>query len=140
MYRFAINHFGKFVQTKYEKSLDEIISEIKAGQFDQYEILKEFVIYLDKSGVTGGSSSLTGSMLNAVNLGICAEPDGGATLDSGTQLALLSIMDIEVNQAWVDKHFTGLLDTSDGNDEITTINFVGTELPTPNATSGFCQS
>jgi len=50
IYRSAINHFKKFVQNRYSKSLDKIISELKNNQLDQYEILKEFVIYLDKAG------------------------------------------------------------------------------------------
>ncbi len=50
IYRSAINHFKKFVQIRYSKSLDKIISELKNNKLDQYEILKEFVIYLDKAG------------------------------------------------------------------------------------------
>jgi len=50
IYRSAINHFKKFVQKQYSKSLEEVVSELKDNQLDQYEILKEFVIYLDKTG------------------------------------------------------------------------------------------
>ena len=50
IYRSAINHFKKFIQIRYSKSLDKIISELKDNKLDQYEILKEFVIYLDKAG------------------------------------------------------------------------------------------
>ena len=50
IYRSAVNHFAKFVQKHYSKSLDEVISELKSKSLDQYEILKEFVIYLDKAG------------------------------------------------------------------------------------------
>lgn len=50
IYRSAINHFKKFVQSRYSKSLDKVISELKNNKLDQYEILKEFVIYLDKAG------------------------------------------------------------------------------------------
>ncbi len=50
VYRSGINHFIKFVQEKYQKSLEEIISAIKEDQTDRYEIFKDFVIYLDKAG------------------------------------------------------------------------------------------
>ncbi len=50
IYRSAINHSKKFVQNRYSKSLDKVISELKDNKLDQYEILKEFVIYLDKAG------------------------------------------------------------------------------------------
>ena len=50
IYRSAINHFKKFVQKRYSKSLDKVILELKNNKLDQYEILKEFVIYLDKAG------------------------------------------------------------------------------------------
>jgi len=49
-YRFAINHFKKFVQHKYEKSLEQIIFEIKNNSMDKYQIFQNFVIYLDKAG------------------------------------------------------------------------------------------
>jgi len=50
IYRSAINHFKKFVQKRHSKSLDKVILELKNNKLDQYEILKEFVIYLDKAG------------------------------------------------------------------------------------------
>ncbi len=34
VYRSGINHFAKFVQIKYEKSLEQIISEIKDDSMD----------------------------------------------------------------------------------------------------------
>jgi len=49
-YRFAINRFKKFIQHKYEKSLEQIISEIKDNSMDRYQIFQDFVIYLDKEG------------------------------------------------------------------------------------------
>ena len=49
-YRFTINHFKKFVQYKYEKSLEQIIFEIKNNSMDKYQIFQNFVIYLDKAG------------------------------------------------------------------------------------------
>ena len=49
-YRFAINRFKKFVQDKYEKSLEQIISEIKDNSMDRYQVFQDFVIYLDKAG------------------------------------------------------------------------------------------
>ncbi len=49
-YRFGINHFKKFVQTKYEKSLEQTLSAMKDNSMDRYKVLKDFVIYLDKEG------------------------------------------------------------------------------------------
>jgi len=49
-YRYSINRFNKFVQDKYEKSLEQIISEIKDNSIDKYQIFQDFVIYLDKAG------------------------------------------------------------------------------------------
>ncbi|MCE9616743.1 MAG: site-specific integrase [Nitrosarchaeum sp.] len=50
VYRTGIKHFTKFVQEQYQKSLKDIISAIKEEQMDKYQILKDFVIYLDKAG------------------------------------------------------------------------------------------
>jgi len=50
VYRSGIDHFAKFVQTKYEKSLEQVISELKDDSMDRYKVFKDFVIYLDKAG------------------------------------------------------------------------------------------
>jgi len=49
-YKSGIDHFTKFVQIKYEKSLDQILSLMKDESIDRYKIFQEFVIYLYKSG------------------------------------------------------------------------------------------
>ena len=49
-YKIGINHFTKFVQNKYEKSLEEILCLMKDESIDRYKVFQEFVIYLDKSG------------------------------------------------------------------------------------------
>jgi len=50
VYRSGIDHFAKFVQFKYEKSLEQVISELKDDFMDKYNVFKDFVIYLDKAG------------------------------------------------------------------------------------------
>lgn len=50
VYRSGINHFAKFVQIKYEKSLEHVISAMKDDSMDKYIVFKDFVIYLDKLG------------------------------------------------------------------------------------------
>lgn len=50
VYRSGINHFAKFVQIKYEKSLEQVISAMKDDSMDKYIVFKDFVIYLDKLG------------------------------------------------------------------------------------------
>ncbi len=50
VYRSGINHFAKFVQIKYEKSLEQVISAMKDDSMDKYTVFKDFVIYLDKLG------------------------------------------------------------------------------------------
>ncbi len=49
-YKSGIDHFSKFVQSKYEKSLEQILSSMKNDSIDRYRIFQEFVIYLDKAG------------------------------------------------------------------------------------------
>ena len=50
VYKSGINHFSKFVQIKYDQSLEQIISSIEKNSMDRYTILKDFVIHLDKAG------------------------------------------------------------------------------------------
>ncbi len=45
-YRSGIDHFTKFVQNKYEKSPEQILSSMKDESIDRYKIFQEFVIYL----------------------------------------------------------------------------------------------
>jgi len=49
-YKSGLNHFNKFVQSKYEKSLEQILTALKDDSIDRYKIFQEYVIYLDKEG------------------------------------------------------------------------------------------
>ncbi len=44
-YKSSIDHFSKFIQSKYEKPLDQILSLMKDESIDRYKIFQEFVIY-----------------------------------------------------------------------------------------------
>ena len=61
-YRSAINHFKKFVKTKYEFDETELVKKIKTGELDVYNILIQFIIYLDKINLSprGMRSYLSG--------------------------------------------------------------------------------
>jgi len=50
VYKLGINHFAKFVETQYNCSLREIVESIKSKSLDPYDVLKEYVVYLDKQG------------------------------------------------------------------------------------------
>ena len=50
VYRSGIDHFARFVQIKYEKSLEQVITELKDDSMDRCKVFKDFVIYLDKAG------------------------------------------------------------------------------------------
>lgn len=50
VYRSGIDHFAKFVQIKYDKTLEQVISAMKDDSLDRYKVFKDFVIYLDKEG------------------------------------------------------------------------------------------
>ncbi len=49
-YRNCIKRFEKFCREKFGYSLEEIAVKIKDGQHDVYEILRDFVVCLDKQG------------------------------------------------------------------------------------------
>jgi len=49
-YRNCIKRFEKFCREKFGYSLEKIAVKIKDGQHDVYEILRDFVVYLDKQG------------------------------------------------------------------------------------------
>lgn len=92
-------------------------------------------LYVDGSLVD--SDSETGSMSGTSNkLGILATGAGANIALDGTRIALLSILNAEVDSTWVTSYGIGLLDTSDGNDEMTTIAFIGDDSVTPNAETG----
>ena len=48
VYRLGINHFSKFIEKQYICSLKEIIESIKNKSVDPYDVLKEYVVYLDR--------------------------------------------------------------------------------------------
>ena len=48
VYRLGINHFTKFVEKQYSCSLKQIIESIKNKSVDPYDVLKEYVVYLDR--------------------------------------------------------------------------------------------
>ena len=50
VYKLGINHFAKFVETQYNCSLGDIVESIKGKSLDPYDVLKEYVVYLDKQG------------------------------------------------------------------------------------------
>ena len=50
-YKTALNHFKKFSIEYYTKSDSELCFEIKNKTVDLYEVLRDFVIYLDKQGI-----------------------------------------------------------------------------------------
>jgi hypothetical protein len=61
-------------------------------------------------------------------------------LKSGSRIAHFVMLNEEVSLSWIQDHRDGLQDTSGTNTEITTIPFVGDELPRPDATTGACKS
>jgi len=100
-----------------------------------------FRVYLNK--VQQGADITTSGALTysgTDGLGIAAQPNGGNLLANLSRMSLLSILNTEYTQTNIDNHFDGLLDTSDGNDEILSLNFIGDENPTPDETSGLCKS
>ena len=61
-YKSAINHFKKFVKTEYEFEETELVKKIKTDELDVYNILIQFIIYLDKINLSprGMRSYLSG--------------------------------------------------------------------------------
>jgi len=96
--------------------------------------------YIDKVQKGGDVTTVGALYVNTDKLGIGANFDGQKIVLVNTRMALLSLLNEEVTQTWIDNHFDGLLDTSDGNDEITTIAFIGDDSPTPDAESGLFKS
>jgi len=47
-YKSAINHFKKFIKTKYKFDETELVKKINTGELDVYNILIQFIIHLDK--------------------------------------------------------------------------------------------
>jgi hypothetical protein len=92
------------------------------------------------NGALQTSDVLTGAIdSNTNNVGIGNLGDGTNIVDSGTIFSWLSILHGAVNSTWVTNHNVGLIDLVTYT-EITTMPFLGSELPEPNATSGICKS
>lgn len=92
-------------------------------------------LYID--AVSESSDAETGSIdTNTNNLEIGNDADNVANMG----IAHLTMLSKEVTSGWVTNFDGGLLDTSDGNDEITTIPFVAHEEPRPDATAGEARS
>lgn len=50
-YRVGIQKFEEFLLERKQKSLSELLTEIKGNSIDPYQIMRDFVVYLDKSGL-----------------------------------------------------------------------------------------
>ena len=55
MYQSGLRQLQKFAFEKYQVEVSQLVSWIKGGNLGAYEILQEFVIYLDKAGKKPGS-------------------------------------------------------------------------------------
>lgn len=98
-------------------------------------------LYIDavKQGVDLTTSGNLVTTTTAVSIG--ATDTGSFPLLSGSRLSWLSVLHAELTQQSITDHFNGLVNTSDGNDEITTIPFIGPAWTAEsNATSGQCRS
>lgn len=50
-YQTALNHFKQFAQSEYDLDETELVLQIKSEKLDLYEVIRNFVIYLDKKEV-----------------------------------------------------------------------------------------
>ncbi len=50
-YQTALNHFKKFSQSYYNLDEVQVVSQIKLEELDLYQVIRNFVIYLDKKNV-----------------------------------------------------------------------------------------
>ncbi|WP_179371563.1 tyrosine-type recombinase/integrase [Nitrosopumilus ureiphilus] len=50
-YRTALNHFRKFSQSYYDTDEAQVVSKIKSEELDLYQVIRNFVIYLDKKNI-----------------------------------------------------------------------------------------
>ena len=84
------------------------------------------------------SDSVSGSINNSTgDLCIFGTAGGTNVSPSGTSMAFFGLFNKELDSTWVTNyHSNSLYDTSDGNTEVVTINFIGNENPTPNAELG----
>ena len=85
----------------------------------------------DSDSVSGAINNSTGDFC------LMATAGGNNIAKSGTSMAYFGLLNAEVNSTWVTNyHSNSLYDTSDGNDEVTTIAFVGSDVVTPDAELG----
>jgi len=93
-------------------------------------------LYID--GTLESSDSVTGAINNSTgNFCLMATAGGTNIALSGTSMGRFSILNTEVDTTWITNYYTNSrLDTSDGNDEITTIPFTGDDVANPDATLG----
>jgi hypothetical protein len=88
------------------------------------------------NGILSDSDSVSGSINNSTG-DFCLMATAGGTniVKSGTSMARFSILNKEVDTTWITNYNTNSrLDTSDGNNEITTIPFTGDDVVNPDAT------
>lgn len=97
-------------------------------------------LYINK--VQQGSDITTSGSLDidTNDMGIFANRVGSRPLAINSRNALMTIIHNEVTQTWINNHYDGIIDTSDGNNEILTIPFAGSESPMPDASSQSCRS
>jgi integrase len=50
-YQTALNHFKKFSQSYYNVNEEQVVSKIKSEELDLYQVIRNFVIYLDKKNI-----------------------------------------------------------------------------------------
>jgi hypothetical protein len=50
-YQTALNHFRKFAQIEYNTDETNIVLKIKSEELDVYQVIRNFVIYLDQKNI-----------------------------------------------------------------------------------------
>jgi len=98
------------------------------------------IIY--ENGIVVDSSTFSNQAMQpgSGDVGVGATGVGGNILMDGARMSHLSVINNVVSSSWVTDHMNGLLDTSDGNDEIFTFPFTGTSEMLTDASSGECRS
>lgn len=96
-------------------------------------------LYID--GILEDSDSETGDMVGTSNdFGLFATGAGASIALVNTRIAAFHMGSKEADSGWITKYENGILDTSDGFDEITTIFFTGDDRVTPDAETGLFKS
>ena len=57
-YQTALNHFRKFSQSYYNLDEVQVVSQIKSEELDLYQVIRNFIIYLDKKLLVYGMEIL----------------------------------------------------------------------------------